>query len=91
MSPLAGREIGFASLSDFMRGQYLRTEFVWEQSFAYARTVWIARALLVGSLFRFYSLLYILLCTLVIEGLRPSNSSQAFREKLDQKLSSLAF
>jgi len=28
---------------------------------------------------------------LVIEGLRPSNSSQAFREKLDQKLYSLAY
>ncbi|WP_024857414.1 hypothetical protein [Ruminococcus albus] len=43
----------------------------------------VCLALKVRFAFWFYAL--------VIEGLRPSNSPQAFREKLDQKLSSLAF
>jgi hypothetical protein len=68
---------GFAPL--FVRGEPSKTLSL------FAAPFWseFCCALIVRCAFWFY--------TLVIEGLRPSNSSQAFRERLEPKLSSLAF
>ena len=86
-SPLTGRAVKDASLFDGGRGNNLRTKFERGLLFVHALYAYIAApflgagvccALIVRCAFWF--------CALVIEGLRPSNSPQAFREKLDQKL-----
>jgi hypothetical protein len=90
-SPLTGREIGFASLSDFVRGQYLRTWFVRVTLFR-SRSEYLDCPRIFWSDVRFaFTVRFAFwFCALVIEG-SALKLPQAFRERLDPKLSSLAF
>jgi len=91
VSSLSGRAVKNASLFDGVRGQFLRTWFCVEHGFVHARNLDIARAFF-G---RKFAVLFIALLPrrfrALTERLCLSCSPQAFRERLDPKLPSLAF